>query len=135
MIERCQGEQGQDLVEYALILPLFMLLVLGIVEFGILFFNYNTVANAAREGARVGIVPASAACNQACVDAKVVTAAKALTKGLNVAALTVTVTHPSAKTTRVTVSYATRLITAPMIAAVGGNGTITLQSAATMQIE
>jgi Flp pilus assembly protein TadG len=49
-------EAGQELVEFALILPLLLLLCLGIIEVGRLMLSYNTVANAAREGARRGIV-------------------------------------------------------------------------------
>ena len=49
-------EAGQELVEFALILPLLLLLFLGIIEFGRAMLAYNTIANAAREGARYGIV-------------------------------------------------------------------------------
>jgi hypothetical protein len=44
------------LVEFALILPLLLLLFFGIIEVGRLMLSYNTIANAAREGARYGIV-------------------------------------------------------------------------------
>ena len=135
MLNLCRREHGQDIVEYALIFPVFILLVLGIMEFGILFFNYNTLANAAREGARAGIVPATSACNQACVDAKVLAATNALTTGLNPLALSIAITHPSAGIVKVAVTYNTNLITGPMIAAVGGSGAISLQSVATMRIE
>lgn len=55
-------EAGQELVEFALILPLLLLLFLGIIEVGRLMLSYNTIANAAREGARYGIVdPTNAA--------------------------------------------------------------------------
>lgn len=47
-------EQGQMLVEFVLILPLFLLL--GIAEFTIAVLSYNTLADAARQGARYGIV-------------------------------------------------------------------------------
>ena len=49
-------EAGQELVEFALILPLLLLLFFGIIEVGRLMLSYNTIANAAREGARYGIV-------------------------------------------------------------------------------
>ena len=42
-------ERGQGLVEFALILPLFLLLVWGIIEFGRLLVMYTEVSNAARE--------------------------------------------------------------------------------------
>nr|HID14178.1 hypothetical protein [Anaerolineae bacterium] len=53
-IERCS--QGQGLVEFALILPLLLLLVMGIIEFGYVFTVYSSLFNAAREGARYGVV-------------------------------------------------------------------------------
>ncbi|MEO5703438.1 MAG: TadE/TadG family type IV pilus assembly protein [Candidatus Limnocylindrales bacterium] len=47
---------GQSLVEFALIFPLILLLVVGFVEVGRAVFAYNTIANAARQAARVAIV-------------------------------------------------------------------------------
>lgn len=51
-----KNEKGQSLVEFALILPLLLLLIMGIIQFGLVFLGYISVSNAAREGARVGIV-------------------------------------------------------------------------------
>src|SRR4051812_28489854 len=48
--------RGQALVEFALVIPLFLLLLFGIVDAGRLVFTYNAVSNAARDGARVAIV-------------------------------------------------------------------------------
>ncbi len=48
--------QGQTMVEFALILPVLLLVVLGLIEFGRAFFYYTMVSNAAREGTRYGIV-------------------------------------------------------------------------------
>jgi len=45
-------EAGQSMVEFALILPILLLMVLGVVDFGRAFFTYEALANAAREGAR-----------------------------------------------------------------------------------
>lgn len=45
---------GQALVEFAIILPLFMILLLGLVEFGFVFANYQGLEYATREGARTG---------------------------------------------------------------------------------
>lgn len=128
-------DSGQELVEYALVLPLLLLITFGIIEFGLLFFQYSTIANAAREGARTGILPVTQACDQACVDGRARAAALALTAGLDPAALTVVVTHPQANTVRVAVTYATSFITGPVIQAVGGSGELTLQSMATMNRE
>lgn len=51
-----RNEKGQGLVEFALILPLLLLLVLGIIQFGIIFSSQIAITNAAREGARVAAV-------------------------------------------------------------------------------
>ncbi|MCK4452155.1 MAG: thrombospondin type 3 repeat-containing protein, partial [Anaerolineae bacterium] len=53
-LRRCS--RGQGLVEFALILPLLLLLILGIIEFGYVFTVYTGLFNAAREGARYGVV-------------------------------------------------------------------------------
>jgi Flp pilus assembly protein TadG len=45
-------KQGQTLVEFALIVPIFLLLVFGILEGGRVLHSQMTVAEAAREGAR-----------------------------------------------------------------------------------
>jgi Flp pilus assembly protein TadG len=45
--------KGQSMVEFAMILPLFVLFIIGIFELGRAFFAYIAITNAAREGARV----------------------------------------------------------------------------------
>jgi Flp pilus assembly protein TadG len=49
-------EKGAAVVEFAVILPLLLLLVFGIIEFGLLIYNKAMITNASREGARIGIV-------------------------------------------------------------------------------
>jgi Flp pilus assembly protein TadG len=51
-----RGQKGQNLVEFALILPVLLLLLMGIIDFGYVFIAYTGLFNAAREGARYGIV-------------------------------------------------------------------------------
>jgi Flp pilus assembly protein TadG len=46
-------QSGQSMVEFALILPIFVLFIVGIFELGRAFFSYIAITNAAREGARV----------------------------------------------------------------------------------
>ena len=48
------GQRGQGLVEFALAFPVFLLIILGIFEFGRLFITYTSIYAAAREGARFG---------------------------------------------------------------------------------
>ena len=55
--DRLQGERGQAIVELALTLPLLMLVVLGVFDFGLMFERFEVVTNAAREGARVAVLP------------------------------------------------------------------------------
>jgi hypothetical protein len=50
-------ERGAELVEFAFAFPLLLLVMLGIVDFGFMFQRYEVVTNAAREGARVAILP------------------------------------------------------------------------------
>lgn len=51
-----RDHRGQALVEFALIVPIFILLLVGILDLGRAVYAFNTVANASREGVRVGIV-------------------------------------------------------------------------------
>ncbi|MBK8050321.1 MAG: pilus assembly protein [Anaerolineales bacterium] len=136
MWKRMGAEAGQDLVEYALVLPLFLLLSMSIFEFGILYFQYSTVSNAAREAARAGIIPSTAACDDNCVCDRVEAAARSLTVGLVQDNLDVTCEFLSAGVAvRVNVEYHTEFISRMLIDAVGGNGEVNLQSTATMQRE
>ena len=48
--------RGQALVEFALVIPLFLLLLVAIFDLGRAVFAFNTLSNAAREGARIAIV-------------------------------------------------------------------------------
>lgn len=57
---RMRSERGAELIEFGLTLPLLLLLVLGIIEFGFMFQEYEVVTNAAREGARLGTLIPSA---------------------------------------------------------------------------
>lgn len=52
-----KGERGAELVEFALVFPLLLLVTLGIIDFGLLFQRYEVLTNAAREGARVSVLP------------------------------------------------------------------------------
>jgi Flp pilus assembly protein TadG len=49
-------DSGQAVIEMALTLPLLLLIVFGIFDFGFMFQRYEVVTNAAREGARLGVL-------------------------------------------------------------------------------
>lgn len=51
--DRDRGERGAAAVEFAIVLPLLLIFVGGIVDFGRLFYAEIMVTNAAREGARM----------------------------------------------------------------------------------
>ena len=51
--------RGQGLVEFALVLPIFLLMLFGLIDGGRLVYQNTVVSQAAREGARVGAVEAS----------------------------------------------------------------------------
>jgi Flp pilus assembly protein TadG len=54
---RLSSERGAELIEFALIFPLLLLVMLGIVDFGFLFQRYEVLTNATREGARIAVLP------------------------------------------------------------------------------
>lgn len=53
---RLRGEDGQALLEFALVLPIFLLILCGILDFGWLFYNQLALNNICREGARYAVV-------------------------------------------------------------------------------
>lgn len=53
MLQRLRSDRGAAAVEFALVLPVLVLLVFGIIEFGRIFNVQNSVSAAALEGARV----------------------------------------------------------------------------------
>lgn len=53
---RGRWQRGQGLAEFALIFPLFILLLLVVFDFGRAIYAYHTISNAARGGARIAIV-------------------------------------------------------------------------------
>jgi len=135
------SQRGQQLVEFALLLPLLLLLLFGIIEFGIAVFRYDTIANASREIARYGIVQlvqlnkeeAKEAIKQYIEDEM-----PRWTTGLisDSMIVTPTLTPDIWRTTvHITVTYEHQFLTGPVIAAFGGNSNIELRSVATMYSE
>jgi Flp pilus assembly protein TadG len=53
---RRAGQRGQSLVEFAFVLPIIVLVIVAFIEIGRAVFAWNTIANAARQGARVAAV-------------------------------------------------------------------------------
>jgi Flp pilus assembly protein TadG len=121
-------EDGQELVEYALVLPILLLLVLGLMQVGVLLYQYNTLANAAREGARYAVThPGDSG--------GINSAARGLTSGLDQASLHVGTTAVGTTAVRVDVTYDVHLAGGMLIGALGGNPELQMNASATVQIE
>jgi Flp pilus assembly protein TadG len=53
------NECGAAAVEFALLLPILLMILVGIMEFGLIMFTQEVLTNASREGARAGIIQAT----------------------------------------------------------------------------
>ena len=140
---RVRSQAGAELVEFALILPILLLVFGGIVDFGLLLQRQQVITNAAREGARLAVLPGYTASD---VQARVT---QFVREGINndsaapVAQLTlVTLTPgsgPAFQAARVQVTLADRfLILGPIVSVAGGTGsfgTIALSATTTMRVE
>jgi Flp pilus assembly protein TadG len=112
-----RAERGAAAVEFALVLPLLLLLAFGIIDFGYMVNRAAVVNNAARDGAREGSLHATSP--------EIVAAATATLDGLPGATVTVTCLKPDGTpcgadydtdaagggTTVVTVTYVHEMIT------------------------
>jgi hypothetical protein len=56
--KRLRGERGAEIIEMALVTPIFLIIIAAMFDFGFLFRNWEVATNAAREGARIGLLPA-----------------------------------------------------------------------------
>jgi len=81
-----QGERGQALLEFSMVIGILLLLLFGIIDFSRLFFGYATMSNGVREGARYAIVHSDD-------DAGIEAAARAMMVVIG-APVTVSVTFP-----------------------------------------
>ncbi len=101
---RIREERGQAMTEFAIVLPVLVVLLFGIVQFGILFNNYVTLTDAVRAGARAAAVSRQATDPTGTATAAVRSSASDLTQanlGVSVssawtpgAPVTVTATYP-----------------------------------------
>jgi Flp pilus assembly protein TadG len=136
---RWGSESGAELIEVALTLPLLMLVVLGIIEFGFVFQQYEVVTNAAREGARVAVLGYSTPDTQARVNDYLNAAglnASLATTNVNLLA-PVSVGTNCMSPVQVTVAYPHPV---PFIGGImtyfgGSFGSLTLNASSTMRIE
>lgn len=125
-----KNQSGQALVEFAIILPILILIIMGILQFGMMLNTYLTIENASREGARTGIVGSS--------DAEIKNLITDISPTLDSRDLTVTITpqgasRQSGTTLTVKVSYNYKL-TVPIISSIFNNA-IVLNGQTSMRIE
>ena len=76
---RQRKERGATIVEFALVFPLIIMLVMGIAEFSLAFGDWLSINHASREGARAG----ATAANDITADIQVLTAVEAALSGNN----------------------------------------------------
>jgi Flp pilus assembly protein TadG len=103
---RLRGERGASAVEFGLIVPILLILVLGIVEFGHAFQVQGTLSAAAREGARAmalrndqaqakdAVQAAAAALNPGVSDAQISISPAACPAGATTQNVTLTISYP-----------------------------------------
>ena len=77
-----RSQRSQALIEFALVSPVLLLLLFGVIDLGRAIFYYDTLTHAAREGARVAV----RASNQLPTDADVLSAVRAQMLGIPVTA-------------------------------------------------
>jgi Flp pilus assembly protein TadG len=121
--------RGQALVEFALVLPVFIFLLMGVVDFGRAVYAYNTLGNASRAGVRLAIVDQNTAA--------ILQRARAAAIGITATDVSVSVSPspPCDKIgceTQVTVTYTWRPLT-PIIGNVVGS--IPITSTTSMPVE
>jgi len=65
-------ERGQALIEFAMVIPILLILAFAIIDFGWAMRDYVTLTNAAREGARLGVVACKTAANETAIKQRAV---------------------------------------------------------------
>lgn len=120
-------ESGQDLAEYALILPIFLLVIMSIFDMGRAVYTYSALQNSVREGARYGIIhPDDITGIEDVVRQKAV--------GLDISGLNIFTVYPTDETIQVGATFRFQIIT-PIIGALFGSNELTFKGQATMYIE
>lgn len=123
-----RSQRGQSLVEFALTLPIFLLLVLGTVDLGRAVYIHTALSNAVRDGCRVAIVAGNSS-------GQVIQTVVQSAVGVNLPAANVTVSGARTPGTTVTVSaFVTFHPVTPMIQRFFA-GPITLRAVSAMVVD
>jgi len=81
--------RGQAMVEFGLVLPVFVLLLVGMMDFGFALYSRMTIINAAREGARAAVTAPDPTVIPALVSAAVTDASEGLAVGTSVSCVAI----------------------------------------------
>jgi Flp pilus assembly protein TadG len=136
-VSRSDAGRGQSLVEFALVLPVFILVLMGLFDLGRAVYAFNTISNASREAVRVAIV------NQTAADVQAEAMEQGVSLGLSPTDVGIVYGHPSGTGTcsspywvgclaSVTVNY-TYVAATPVIGQI--IGPLTLSSTTEMPVE
>ena len=131
MEHRKSGREGQGLVEFALVVPLLLLLLLGIAEVGRLWMTKNILTGAAREAVRVAAVPPPAG-SMAAASARAT--ALLASGGITTAGIVVTDAPAAYGNVTVRIDYNAPLLFPGFIPGLGGS-TFPLRGTTTMRRE
>jgi Flp pilus assembly protein TadG len=110
-MQRKSGERGQSIVEFAVLLPVLLLVVMGAIDFGRVFFAYTSIANAAHQGAMCASL-GSSACPGGAAGAANAEVGTSLPGGITT---TVTGGGGPGSTLKVTVQYSFQTITTAIL--------------------
>jgi len=130
MFNKLTNNRGQSIVELAILLPVLVMIMLGILQLGLVFNAYTMISNGAREGARTASVGGD--------DVAVLAATGNNTTSLDQANLTVNITPSAGSRTSgnavvVNLSYDVDVIV-PLIGGIIGDP-IQLNASSTMRVE
>jgi Flp pilus assembly protein TadG len=141
-LRRLGDARGAELVEFALVLPLLLILVAGIIDSALMFQAFEVVTNAAREGARLRVLP-----GYTTADAEARVTAYLNASGLTGTATTSVITTtipgggggaPPTNGYQITVAYVHPItLLGPLLGLIGGStaATITLNGVSVMRAE
>ena len=102
-------ERGQSMVEFTLVLPLLLVVLFGIIQFGITFNHYVTLTDAVRAGARTAAVSRQVSCPVCVTTAKVKAASGSMAPDVTVT-VTSTWQHGDDVVVKATVPYSINLM-------------------------
>jgi Flp pilus assembly protein TadG len=102
-------KNGQAMVEFVFVLPILMLVLFGIIQFGITFSHYVALTDAVRAGARTAAVSRQSATRTSDVVAKVRSSSENLVLAKDIT-VTSTWTHGSDVVVHATVPYSIHLL-------------------------